>query len=76
MDITEAFRITKPLSKEEQKSLDDEMLRIAIELRDHNYSLRTHFIQDSEKKLCLQCGNPTDVHGVCACCGRIAKEMR
>lgn len=76
MDINEAFRITKPLSKEKQKSLDDEMLRLGTEMRDYNNSLRTHFIQDSERdQLCIQCGARTN-DGNCPTCGRVVKEMR
>lgn len=70
MDITEAFNITKPLSPEEQKSLDDEMLRIAIEMRDHNYSRSTHYIQDPEKPLCNACGGVINAKGKCPECGR------
>ena len=69
LKIEDAFNIIRPLTDEERQQMHD----IAVDLAKPK---GIHIIQDSEVPPCLQCGSRLDVYGVCANCGRIAKEMR
>ena len=71
LTLQDAYDLTKPLSTAERTYIKNKALEDATGGRTVPY-----IIQDSEKPLCLQCGDPLDVKGVCACCGRVKKEPR
>ena len=69
LKIEDAFNIVRPLTPEERQQMYD----IAVDL---SKPKGIHIIQDDENPCCLQCGNPVDVTGNCASCGRVKKEPR
>ena len=64
--------ITKAMDKIIEKPKDDDKEVVMPTLDFY----RCHIIQDPEKPLCLQCGNPVDVTGNCASCGMVKERMR